>query len=193
MLRLLQINKKDGTYFFSKNRVLTRVTEPPFLLGVTDDKIRQFLRTEHPRQAYLSHTQGVERGVKLTTESVHEVKGHRRQVGEILLVQAARRAGAREKLQQLGKRRRTVSVNVKPLPPNPFSHAKRRLFSSFVPVAWYYLDVQMISWTNTVNVLIFTVYYYSCFFSKIKIRENSYREISQFLWNREYNNSPRRN
>ena len=134
MLRSLQIKKKDGIYFRSKNGVLTRVTEPPFLLGVPDDKIWEFLRTEHPRQGYLSHTQGVERGVKLTTESVFQIKGHRRQVGEILLVQEARRAEARANLQQLGKRRR-ITLNVKPLPPNSFSHAKRRLFSSFKPVA----------------------------------------------------------
>ena len=36
---------------------------------------------------------------------------------------------------------------------------------------------------NTVNALTFTVHYYSRFFSKIKIRENSYREFNFVKFN----------
>ena len=73
--------------YLSQYKGLLDVTEPPLLKDCVN--INQFIDT-HLALYYPNHTQSVERGVKLTTETKH-ISGQMRQIGEALCEIAAKK------------------------------------------------------------------------------------------------------
>ena len=72
----------------SKYKGLLDVTEPPLIKDCAN--INQFIDT--PLALYYPHhTQSVERGIKLTTESTKRISGHKGQIGKALCKIVARK------------------------------------------------------------------------------------------------------
>ena len=71
----------DIPQYMTEHNEWRRMTEPPLTINLTEDELRQFvvepLRTGHP-----SHTQIVERMVRITSIVTAAVSGHYRQIGE---------------------------------------------------------------------------------------------------------------
>jgi len=99
---------RSEVLYLSQYKGLLEVTEPSLLKDCVN--INQFIDT--PLALYYpNHTQSVERGVKLTTESTKRISGQKRQIGEALCKIAARKKAWIGKNNEVTRKAANQEVN----------------------------------------------------------------------------------
>ena len=99
-------NAREKAFYLSHKKGYLPLTEPPLLKDCSD--LNQFLQS--PLQLnYPSHTQSVDRAVKLTTESSTRIAGEKRQIGEALCTISGKKKVAWKRLPSATQKLETIN------------------------------------------------------------------------------------